>query len=65
MSTVKISARENGPYLVKGEVDLCDAEGNVVRTETKMALCRCGHSANKPFCDGSHRTQGFIAPAIS
>lgn len=47
---VKIIARENGPYLV--EVD----------GQVKAALCRCGHSSNKPFCDGTHRKVGFQAP---
>jgi len=47
---VKIIARENGPYLV--EVD----------GQVKAALCRCGYSSNKPFCDGTHKKVGFQAP---
>jgi CDGSH-type Zn-finger protein len=61
MSETKITVAEHGPLIVEGEVTLCDADGNPVRTETRMALCRCGHSANKPFCDGAHRREGFIA----
>lgn len=58
---VKITVLDNGPYLVEGEVELVDAKGNAfgLGGRTKLALCRCGHSQNKPFCDGSHKTAGF------
>lgn len=49
----------NGPLFVRGEIEVLAADGQVVRRDTRMALCRCGGSANKPFCDGSHRTNGF------
>lgn len=49
----------NGPYLISGDVTLVDADGNVFKTDGPVALCRCGHSANKPFCDGEHAKQGF------
>jgi CDGSH-type Zn-finger protein len=59
-----ITAKENGPYLVKGPVTHTDASGNTVTVEGAMvALCRCGQSANKPFCDGSHRKVDFQATA--
>jgi CDGSH-type Zn-finger protein len=58
----KITALDNGPYLVKGPVLLLDAEGNAFRTErATVALCRCGRSMMKPFCDGSHSKVGFRA----
>jgi CDGSH-type Zn-finger protein len=58
----KITALDNGPYLVKGPVLLLDDEGNEFRTErATVALCRCGRSANKPFCDGTHSKIGFRA----
>jgi CDGSH-type Zn-finger protein len=58
----KITALDNGPYLVKGSVVLLDAEGNEFRAErATVALCRCGRSANKPFCDGTHSKIGFRA----
>ena len=58
----KITALDNGPYLVKGPVLLLDAEGNEFRAERKtVALCRCGRSTNKPFCDGTHSKIGFRA----
>jgi len=68
-----ITVTKNGPYLVEGSVPIArqsivaDAEGNSIRwrqghefdTQDKCALCRCGHSANKPYCDGSHLRVGF------
>lgn len=62
MSEVTISIRDHGPYLVRGEVVIVDAEGNrfeVAQKNDVVALCRCGHSATKPFCDGTHRREGF------
>ncbi|MBL8818086.1 MAG: CDGSH iron-sulfur domain-containing protein [Planctomyces sp.] len=61
MSDVKINIRDNGPLLVTGPVSLCDASGaqfNLGGKET-IALCRCGASANRPFCDGAHNRCGF------
>ena len=58
----KITALDNGPYLVRGPVLLLDAEGNEFRTErATVALCRCGGSMTKPFCDGTHSKFGFRA----
>jgi CDGSH-type Zn-finger protein len=58
----KITALDNGPYLVKGPVVLLDAEGNEFFTQrATVALCRCGRSTNKPFCDGTHSKVGFRA----
>ncbi|MEI9907139.1 MAG: CDGSH iron-sulfur domain-containing protein [Actinomycetota bacterium] len=57
--------KPNGSVRVTGTVDFVDAEGNVIRTETNFSLCRCGHSKEKPFCDGSHRDEGFEAPGVS
>jgi hypothetical protein len=52
----------DGPLLVRGDIDVVDSEGNVFRHDTRLALCRCGASENKPFCDNSHRRIGFRAP---
>ena len=58
----KITALDNGPYLVRGPVLLLDAEGNEFRAErATVALCRCGGSMTKPFCDGTHAKIGFRA----
>jgi uncharacterized Fe-S cluster protein YjdI len=56
-----IQASANGPQLVTGGVRLLDAEGNVLYEGEKAALCRCGQSGNKPFCDGTHEKVGFKA----
>lgn len=55
MAGVTIKVRDNGPYIVSGDVELVDAEGNRFETKPKFSLCRCGLSENKPFCDGSHK----------
>ncbi len=54
-----IEERENGPLVVKGLRSMVDAEGNQIEVKPVVALCRCGQSANKPFCDGSHEAAGF------
>jgi uncharacterized Fe-S cluster protein YjdI len=51
----------NGPLFQRGRIRITDNEGNVIREDTRVALCRCGGSANKPFCDGTHRRIGFVA----
>ena len=56
--SVTITIRENGPYVVDGEFKLVDAAGNEV-PQKKRALCRCGGSTTKPFCDGTHSKIGF------
>lgn len=53
-----IEARQNGPLFVRGEIEIRDAEG-ITRHATRAALCRCGASANKPYCDLSHRRIAF------
>ena len=50
---------KNGPLMVHGEITVCDADGNEVIKGPKTTFCRCGGSANKPFCDGSHKHNGF------
>lgn len=59
MPDVKIQAAKNGPLLVKGPVEILDSQGEVMRTADQVALCRCGQSATKPFCDGAHKKAGF------
>jgi CDGSH-type Zn-finger protein len=54
-----IECKPNGPYLVKGLEALTNARGERVPTQPAMALCRCGGSASKPFCDGTRRKNGF------
>jgi hypothetical protein len=49
----------NGPLLVYGNVTVKDATGNLSKKNNATAFCRCGRSANKPFCDGTHKKTGF------
>ena len=67
MSQVKITVRPNGPLRIddpNGLVELVDADGNKydLTGKTAFSLCRCGGSANRPFCDGAHKTIPFQAP---
>ncbi|MCH2113500.1 MAG: CDGSH iron-sulfur domain-containing protein [Pirellulales bacterium] len=62
MADVKIHMRPNGPFLVEGPFSLTDSEGNafsISPDKPVVALCRCGQSANHPFCDGTHKRCGF------
>jgi len=62
MSEVTVKVRENGPYLLTGPLTIIDADGNPYTiVGENVALCRCGGSSAKPFCDGSHRLNGFTA----
>jgi CDGSH-type Zn-finger protein len=63
MADVKIEARPNGPYVVTGSIELRDTNGNVLATQERTVLCRCGASTKKPFCDGTHSKIGFQAAA--
>ena len=58
---VEIKVRDDGPYKITGPVRLVDADGTAfdVPADRPLALCRCGRSATKPFCDKSHRATGF------
>ncbi len=60
MDKPTIQTRANGPYLVKGAVHVVDSEGKeFTLSGDTFALCRCGHSSSKPFCDGTHNKVGF------
>ena len=60
---MKITLMENGPILVQIEGNYVVRAGGGEKTQPgPMALCRCGQSQNKPFCDGTHRKNGFQAP---
>ena len=67
MAEVQIKISPTGPYLVRGPIDLVDSEGNPIDISGKqtVALCRCGGSTTKPFCDGTHSTIGFLAAGIA
>jgi CDGSH-type Zn-finger protein len=59
-----IDVRLNGPLYIRGRLRIVGSGGRLVREDTRLALCRCGHSENKPFCDGSHRQAGFRATNV-
>ena len=62
MSDVNITVKQSGPYVIRGPVQLVDADGNEYTLESDViALCRCGQSSKRPFCDGSHGSSGFTA----
>ena len=62
MAEVTIRPTKNGPLIVEGPVDLFDTDGNKITVDRpRLALCRCGASSNKPFCDGTHSVIGFQA----
>jgi CDGSH-type Zn-finger protein len=63
---INVLAKKNGPYLVTGDlsqIQITDADGNKfdITGKQAVALCRCGASVNKPFCDGTHSKIGFQA----
>jgi uncharacterized Fe-S cluster protein YjdI len=59
---VELVALADGPMQVRGHARLVDAEGETIREDTRMVLCRCGSSRTKPLCDGTHRIVGFKDP---
>jgi len=64
MENVEIKVRHNGPYKIAGPVTVIDADGNEYELPDDgrpLALCRCGGSTTKPFCDGTHSKIGFDA----
>lgn len=60
---VKITPYANGPLGVSGNLEIISGTGRTIDRVRTAALCRCGGSKNKPFCDGSHKAIGFVAPA--
>jgi uncharacterized Fe-S cluster protein YjdI len=56
---LEIRASPQGPLLIRGGVRILDDDGTVLYEGERAALCRCGGSSNKPFCDGTHKTNGF------
>lgn len=60
--SVTITPLADGPLQVSGEVRIVAADGTVIQETAKAYLCRCGASAKKPYCDGSHKRVGFTDP---
>jgi CDGSH-type Zn-finger protein len=56
---IKIELMPNGPIMVYGNVEIKHSDGTITTKEGRTAMCRCGQSANKPFCDGTHKRCGW------
>jgi len=68
MADVVIKMRAHGPLLVEGPFTLLDSHGTPFKLNPEkpaIALCRCGHSKNKPFCDGAHKGCSFVSDEIA
>jgi len=63
----KVVCNHNGPIRIEGEFEILDPSGAAfgLAGRTVISLCRCGHSANKPFCDGSHNRMGFSDQVVA
>jgi len=61
MAASKITVGHNGPLRIEGDFEILDPSGTPfgLAGRTAIGLCRCGYSANKPFCDGAHKAAGF------
>jgi CDGSH-type Zn-finger protein len=61
MAATKIVVTKNGPLRIEGDFEILDPQGKAfgLGGRTGVSLCRCGHSSNKPFCDGTHNKIGF------
>lgn len=61
--SARITPYRDGPLLVRGPFTLVDQDGDEITVDREVvALCRCGHSRQRPFCDGTHRLTRFSAP---
>jgi CDGSH-type Zn-finger protein len=63
MPSTKVTVTNNGPIRIEGDFSVHDAAGKEfgLGGRTVISLCRCGHSSNMPFCDGSHKVNGFTS----
>ena len=63
----KVTPLDNGPIRIEGEFAILDPSGSEfgLSGRTVISLCRCGHSANKPFCDGAHARMGFSDAVVA
>lgn len=61
MEKTKISVLLNGPLMIEGSLIVKNSSGETIKESEKVFLCRCGQSANKPFCDGTHKKVDFKA----
>jgi CDGSH-type Zn-finger protein len=67
MAATKITVVNNGSLRIEGDFEIVDQDGNPfgLAGRTKLSLCRCGQSQNKPFCDSAHKTCGFASQVVA
>lgn len=67
MAATKVSVMNNGSLRIEGDFEIVDQEGRPfgLAGRTKVSLCRCGQSSNKPFCDGTHKSCGFASQLVA
>jgi len=67
MPSSKVTIHNNGSIKIEGDFEIVDQQGQPfgLGGRTAVSLCRCGHSQNKPFCDGSHKTSGFSDTVVA
>lgn len=67
MPATRVTVQNNGSLRVEGDFEIVDAEGKPfgLAGRTRVTLCRCGQSANKPFCDGGHKACGFQSVVVA
>ena len=67
MPATKITPLSNGPLRIEGDFEIVDPQGKAfgLAGRTALSLCRCGHSSNKPFCDGTHSKIGFQSEVVA
>ena len=67
MAATRITVNHNGSLRVEGDFEIVDQEGKAfgLAGRTKVTLCRCGQSKNKPFCDSTHKTCGFESVVVA
>lgn len=67
MAAAKVTVFSNGPLRVEGDFEIVDQNGKAfgLGGRTAISLCRCGQSANRPFCDGTHKRQNFTCAAAA
>jgi CDGSH-type Zn-finger protein len=58
-ANITVTPTKDGPLEIVGAVRVVSADGTTMREASRVYLCRCGHSTNKPFCDGAHSKNGF------
>jgi CDGSH-type Zn-finger protein len=67
MASTKVTVNHNGSIRIEGDFEIVDPSGTAfgLAGRTTISLCRCGHSANKPFCDGAHKASGFADTVVA